>query len=280
MALVAYKKLKCTAWSRHGRGCCFTLVALLSWLGTLFLASAATADEPAQPQYGWREMWAGADATKDVWLLYTGVTIAPFSDDIYSDGWRFRMAAGYGQYRYDAAMPVSTPCGPPLYSRCAYQHRTGRGTYAYTEALVGYHMRLGELTAKAFGGAIFASHGHDLIPRDDDLAGTEIGAKGVIELWLNLGTTAWTSLDASFTTAHDTLAARWRLGWRALPTLSIGPELRFDENAGGSASRAGAFIRYEWLGGELSLAGGVAGGMFDDADDMSPYGTLNVLFQY
>ena len=28
-------------------------------------------------------MWGGADATKDVWLLYTGVTLAPLSKDIY-----------------------------------------------------------------------------------------------------------------------------------------------------------------------------------------------------
>ncbi len=37
--------------------------------------NAACADPP-EP-YGWREVWAGVDASSHVWLAYSGATIAP-----------------------------------------------------------------------------------------------------------------------------------------------------------------------------------------------------------
>lgn len=115
-----------------------------------------------------------------------------------------------------------------------------------------------------------------------ELIGTEFGIKGVVELWLNVGENGWTSLDMSYSTAHDMAAVRWRAGWRPIPSISIGPELRYDDNAEGSASRAGLFIRYQWAGGEISAAGGVAGQLYDqgDDDDLIPYTTLNLLYQF
>lgn len=61
-----------------------TIVAATALAGQ-FDANFAAAQplEPAQPKYGWREVWSGADATRDVWLLYGGVTLAPFSEHIY-----------------------------------------------------------------------------------------------------------------------------------------------------------------------------------------------------
>ena len=40
---------------------------------------------------------------------------------------------------------------------------------------------------------------------------------------------------------------------------SLGPEVRYDINAEDEAGRVGAFLRYEWFGGEISAAGGAAG---------------------
>ncbi len=77
---------------RSGGSFCFAAVT------TAPLAAETANQTKEQPQFGWREMWGGADATKDVWLLYTGVTLAPLSKDIYSDGLRLRMTSGYGQY--------------------------------------------------------------------------------------------------------------------------------------------------------------------------------------
>ncbi|MFN0218767.1 MAG: cellulose biosynthesis protein BcsS [Hyphomicrobium sp.] len=256
--------------------------ALVLPLSTLHLA-VALADPvvPPQPRYGWREVWGGADATRDVWLLYTGVTLAPWSDDIYADGLRLRASSGYGQYSYRGAVTAPTPCGAPAFDPCTYTTRRFNVDHSYIDALIGYHKRYGELTAKAFIGVAAISHRLDASDPDNAVAGDDFGVKGVVELWLNLGPRGWTSLDLNYTTAHDTAAARWRAGWRMLPTVSLGPEVRYDVNADDDAGRVGAFLRYDWFGGEISVAGGVAGTMTGGEDqDLAPYATLNVLFQY
>jgi len=82
-----------------------------TWVAT-FLAAPAFADEtwflPADrpvdfepSKSGWREVWGGVDAASDQWLVYSGMTVAPWSRDIYSDGWRLRIGGGYGQFSYD-----------------------------------------------------------------------------------------------------------------------------------------------------------------------------------
>ncbi len=254
---------------------------------------AAEPLDPSEPQYGWREVWGGADATKDVWLLYSGITIAPWSRDIYSDGWRFRIASGYGRYDYDYArsMPVEPNCGRPPYPACSYApiRFNGTGNYTYTDVLIGYHMRLGELTAKAFAGAAMSTQNMSHPDPMSPVLGTEFGVKGIVELWLNLGNNGWTSLDLSYGTAHDTASVRWRAGWRVVSSISIGPELRFDKNAADAEVldgmfRAGVFARYQWDGGEVSAASGVANRTFADDvvkdNEIAPYATFNLLYQF
>jgi Cellulose biosynthesis protein BcsS len=263
---------------RGPRATLFFLALALSW-PTL----AGEIGEPPQPQYGWREMWGGADATKDVWLLYTGVTLAPLSKDIYSDGLRLRMTSGYGQYHYDGHARVDPLCGstPGKNEACGFINKRFDVDVTYTDVLVGYHMRLGALTAKAFAGASMISHDFDQIDRTNKVVGREFGATGALEFWLNLGDAAWTSLDLNYTIAHETGAARWRAGWRVLPTLSIGPEMRYDRNLQDDGSRAGLFARYEWFGGEISVSAGVAGPMNGGGtDDLAPYTTINMLTQF
>jgi hypothetical protein len=119
-------------------------VAALASALALAVSANALADDMAepQPQYEWREVWGGPDATKDVWLLYTGVTFAPLSNYIY------RRPAVPGEQRIWA---ISLRLPP---SRCV-DHSVGvcRTTIevdvTYTDLLIGYHIRLGELTAKA-----------------------------------------------------------------------------------------------------------------------------------
>jgi hypothetical protein len=152
-------------------------------------------------------------------------------------------------------------------------------------ALIGYYLQLGKLTAKAFAGASMSTERHATPDPEDANDDTEFGAKGVLELWLTINEAAWTSLDLSYATARNETSARWRGGWRLGPRFSVGPELRYDKNIesgeGEWNGRAGLFARYEWTGGEISLAGGVSERISDwDGDGASPYGTLNVLFQY
>lgn len=254
----------------------------------------ARADSGASPashpsKYGWREIYGGFDAARDQWLFYTGMTVAPFSRHIYSDGWRLRFGGGYGQYGYDTPGPYEN-CGfEPHNDSCQSQKRNRQHvdvSHSYAEALLGYYLQLGRLTAKAFAGASMSSERHlnAFDPSHDD-DGTEFGAKGALEFWLNVNDASWMSLDASYSSARNETSSRWRTGWRATPTFSIGPELRYDKNVetgdGAWNGRAGLFARYEWTGGEISLAGGGVWWIEDWAPkDPSVYGSLNILFEY
>ena len=45
------------------------------------------------------ELWAGAQAFKRAWSLYSGTTVAPFAG-IQEDGLRLRVVGGYGAYSF------------------------------------------------------------------------------------------------------------------------------------------------------------------------------------
>jgi hypothetical protein len=246
-----------------------------------------------EPVHRWREVWSGADVSTDVWLVYSGVTVAPWSH-IHGDGVRFRATGGYGQYRYsdNRAGGIST-----------FEAETH-----FADFLAGYLKRYGELTAKAFIGV--STIGHDIAPFDDETVvfGDEIGVKGVVELWLNMGDKAWGSLDLSWSSAFDTRAARSRIGYRIWPSVSAGLEAAINVDAQGECrmqtgaedgckqrydardgeatlldySRGGAFIRYEWAGGEVSLSGGALGGSFrgEQTSDIDPYMTFTWITQF
>lgn len=236
--------------------------ALVAALVTITVWSLPASAGPETQPSG-RQVWAGADISKNVWLVYSGVTIAPWGG-MHDDGWRFRSAGGYGEYEYDG----NDASGPARFHAQTY----------YADLLVGYLKRFGDLTAKGFVGASIISH--DISPLDPETVaiGEEVGVKGVIELWLNIGASAWGQLDLSWSSAHNTRAARGRLGYRVWPKLSLGLEgglnmdsqgaCRMDALSGSGCrslsgdpidgtelldyARAGAFARYEWGQGEVS----------------------------
>ena len=238
-------------------------------LATLLLSSfpvSVRADPETQPM--WREVWAGADVANNVWLVYSGATIAPYSG-MFDDGLRLRAAAGYGAYTYTGERSAQLQ---------AFKAKT-----AFSDALVGYLKRFGPLTAKAFVGV--SAIDHDIRPydRENPVQGFAIGPKAVVELWLNMGEKAWGSADLAWTSAHQTYSGRARSGYRVYPglDLSIGAEARLDGNEQDKDTRGGLFARYAWTGGEVSLAGGVSGRFFDDADNtVAPYSTLTWLMQF
>ncbi|MBY0561202.1 cellulose biosynthesis protein BcsS [Hyphomicrobium sp.] len=277
------------------RGCLLSVVApSVIAVAQIFLTSAASAqasDPPTdwvQEKYGWREAYGGFDVARDQWLAYSGMTFALGSPDIYSDGWRLRLGGGYGRYGYDSIQP-HTNCGDATSNDICGEDGRSRKHYqvghSYAEVLLGYYLQLGRLTAKAFAGAAMSSKDHlksDPDTRDD---GTRYGVKGALEFWLTLSADSWTSLDLSYSTARNESGSQWRYGWRVSPKLSIGPELRYDKNVetgdGAWNGRAGLFTRYEWSGGEISLAGGGLWRVENwAAKNPSAYGTVNVLFQY
>jgi hypothetical protein len=238
--------------------------ALVAAVLALSLVAPANADP--EPQYGWREVWTGADASSHVWLLYSGATVAPYGH-IYSEGLRLRAAGGYGRYSY-----IGDRRGVPQ----AFNAETN-----YGEALVGYLKTFGPLTAKAFVGIAVIEH--DVTPFDpaNPVQGQEVGPKVATELWLNVGSSGWSSLDASWTTAHGTAAARMRTGYRIYGDASIGLEGGINANDLGEDARGGLFARYAWQGGEISMSGGYSGRFLDEADALrDPYATVNWLTQF
>lgn len=282
--------------ARPGPGCGRPLIAS----ALLALVSLpAVADPQTGPASG-REVWAGADISSNVWLAYSGVTVAPWSG-VHDNGWRFRTAGGYGEYSYK-----KTPSDDPLLDGKRSLNPHAR-TY-FADILVGYLQRFGELTAKAFVGASIISH--EIAPLDPETVaiGEEIGVKGVLELWLNIGDRGWGSLDLSWSSAHNTRAARGRIGYRVWPKLSLGlegginvdaqGECRLGEASGSECvpndgdpieradlmdyARGGAFARYEWERGEVSLSAGVLGDSFANRGEaeISPYVTVNWLTQF
>jgi hypothetical protein len=111
--------------------------------------------------------------------------------------------------------------------------------------------------------------------------GQAFGPKLAAEFWLNMGTSAWSSIDLSWTSAHQTSAARMRTAYRVYGDISLGLEGGLNANDLGEDVRAGLFGRYAWNGGEVSLAAGFAGRFLEEAQSLQdPYATVNLLTQF
>ena len=95
------------AGHQGGRAWVALSIGVLTAIADLPAALAQSTDQGAgpDPAYGWREIYGGVDVASAQWLFYSGATIAPFSKDVFSNGWRFRFGGGYGQYSYDTRGP-------------------------------------------------------------------------------------------------------------------------------------------------------------------------------
>jgi hypothetical protein len=260
---------------------CAVMVAWVLPLAPRAAAQNADSTTSAPEGVGSKEIWVGVDAGPQNWLAYAGGTYAPWGD-IHADGFRLRSTTGYGQYSYlfNTATKVSVD-------------------KIYGDGLIGYQHRFGELTAKIFAG--WALLDQTFKVPSLGFGGQRIvnGPKGALELWLNLGDRAWTSLDVGYADTRATWSARSRTGYRVLPTLSVGFEAAFNRtDLTGEVeiskkftiegnNRLGGFARYEWFGGEISASGGVGGDWIDHSNGAtnllhkpSAYGTLNVIKQY
>lgn len=280
-----------------GVGACVAMCALM-----MSPTVSATAGEKKpltwRDVWKWREVWSGADVSRKEWLVYSGITVAPFGH-IHEDGWRLRLAGGYGGYKYSGDRSVT----PDVEDIKHFKAQT-----YFTDVLAGYLIKWGPLTAKAFGGVSLIDHQLSEIDDEAIVDSNEVGAKGVIELWLNISSNAFASLDLAWSTAHDTRSARSRIGYRLWSNFSMGLEAGLNLDAqsnckmewgdkddckinlnsdGGHRdildySRGGAFMRYEWDGGEISASAGVAGGIVgnSDSDGPDPYVTINYITQW
>lgn len=267
--MLCCRRIQLIAWPASARRAAFALLALslITASAPYHNASADDANDAPQPfQPGWVEIWAGVDAASHTWLTYSGVTVSPFSN-VYEDGLRLRVTGGYGGYVYTGER------------RSELHTFTARTSYA--EALAGYLMRLGPVTAKAFAG--IAAIEHRIAPYDPDnpVQGQKVGPKFAAELWINMGASAWGQVDASWTSAHNTSGARARSGYRVWKDVSIGIEGALHANDLGEDLRGGLFTRFAWNGGEFSIAGGYSGRFLEEAKELKdPYATATLLLQF
>ncbi len=219
------------------------------------------------------EMASGADAAKDAWSIYGSLTAAPFGD-LVKDGWRVRVGSGYGQYRYDR--DVVLPGRAPV--------RPDHGHSAFAEALVGYQLTLGALTAKAFAGilgkqSLVAVGGAFNLFEDraDPDHGTRYGFKGALETWLDLGGLSFLQVDAGWNATTRGYGVRTRWGYRFGESLSVGPEAALYGSSDEPSGRIGAFARVTWTGGEASVSAGATGEGFEPD---GAYGTIAVSWRF
>jgi len=214
------------------------------------------------------EVWTGAQAYTDVWSSYTGFTLAPFGP-IDQDGWRVRLAGGYGADRYTNSSGTRF-----------------EGATTFADGLIGYHRGLGPLTVKVFAGVAMVDR--QIEPGDPGarILGTDFGGKAALETWLNLGDRAWTAIDMPWASLYRDYAGRARLGWRLTPELSSGIEAGAVGNFDSDIIRAAAFLRYEGARGEVSVTAGVSndtllsGNRRLDVSSAAPFAMLNWLQRF
>jgi len=248
---------------RASIACAIALAMVAAGLRTPVAWADGSAPSPAaSPGAPHFEVWVGAQAFDRVWSLYSGLTASPLGG-IREDGLRLRVAGGHSAYSYKNQQGAKIA-----------------GSASFADLLIGYHKQLGPVTVKAFGGLMLADQ--QLEPDDPGrtIRGPGAGAKVALETWWNISERVWTSVNLSWGSRQDNYATRARLGWRAVPALSVGLEAEATGNADGDIARAGGFLRYEWASGELSVSGGLSNDkLFDDAarsslDASVPYATL------
>ncbi len=218
------------------------------------------------------EAWAGVEATRKNWTVYTGATWAPFGP-LHDSGFRVRAIGGIGSYSYRTTNPELDPNAlafGDVFKAASILLGTGtsaqrsataaqtaqvikvKGQTRFADVLAGYQWSQGDLTLKAFAGASFVVD--TVSPADPNATwtGTFEGAKIVAEAWYNINPSLWTAIDLNYTTIAQTHGARTRVGWRVLPHWSIGLDAgarRFDDGYENVlAARIGALVRYEWNG--------------------------------
>lgn len=206
------------------------------------------------------EVFAGVDGSDSAMFSYGGLTLAP--GGLNSNGLRVRFYAGSGNYTYTTA--TGTPDG------LVSVHRNADILQA--EALIGWQVSAGAITAKLFGGIAYEEQAISPDDPENTLAGERFGAKLALETWLNLARWAWLSVDASYATSLDAYTGAARLGLKPHTDVSLGPEARAFGDRAFDGHRLGGFARWHCSGCEVTISGGVAG---DYDAQTGAYGALS-----
>lgn len=248
-------------------------------------AETWTTTTTVDPSLARAEIWSGVEGRRHGGSVWTGVTFAPLGS-LRETGVRLRAVGGAGRYHYDSlARRADGSIGPLRYM----------SQVTFADALAGYQTTLGALTAKAFAGVAWSET--VTTPRDPSVPdlGSHLGPKGALELWLDIGPSAFAQLDVGWSSHRQTSQALGRLGWRATPVLSAGVEAgalatelpvraaKGTRTIAHQEIKAGLFMRYEFARGEVSLSGGVVSEDRETpivAEDAKPYATATWLWRF
>ena len=261
------------------------------------------------------ELSNGFDKAANGWGGYSTAVVA-LTGPLDVDGWRVKLSGGYSSYHYKnrstycqlSAEEKKRRTGTNFGEVCneiagnppegeeradlagdraaAGLELEGDQIYAVTPHLStrygatiapGYQFTLGIVILKTYLGLGYEFH--EARPPDaaKPLSGSYWGAQDGIEAWVPLGEDFWISADASYFTGTNAHAASMKLGYKAQPWLSLGPEFSTFGNADDNSGRAGAFLRVDALGVETTLAGGLSGAY---KDDPSAYGSASVYMRF
>ncbi len=257
----------------------------------------------------------GFDATGNAWSAYASAVIA-VSGRLDHDGWRVKLSGLYGSYAYDTratycqlsaeekkqltgtnfsdlcndianAPPqgaerdhvteIISPYGLRLEGDQIVAITPHQATRYQLGAAPGYQATFGLLIVKAYLGVAYEQQ--TVMPADPTkvIQGGYWGAQGAIEAWLPLGDSAWLSADGSYFTGTSSYSAAMKLGYRAMPWLTVGPELASYGDEDDVSGRAGGFLRFDISGMETTLAGGISGTYKGDPD---AFGSANIFVRF
>jgi len=234
-------------------------------------SSDSAATRPARTYEG----WSGADTAAPGWSVHGGITAALYGD-IRDTGWRVRTAGSFGQYRYKR-----TYWDANAYKVVDIAFSAERRS---VDALFGYQLAWGPATIKVFGGMtqeqkLDAARGTSPIALDDEngFQGERIGLKFALETWTRLADWGFVQADLAWSQPTDSYSGRLRMGYRINQSWSAGPELAAFGNLIPDEGRLGAFARFEWERGEVSVS---AGTTHNSVGSEEAYATVSALLRF
>ncbi len=215
-----------------------------------------------------RESWAGAEAFRRVWSLYSGSTYAPFSN-LRQEGLRLRTVSAFSAYSY-AGRRFDAASGGALW-------QTFRGQARTVDVLAGYQVRSGDLTVKLFAG--YQNTAIAISPFDPEtiVQGQRHGFKGALEVWYNITPRNWIAADLTAATAFGSYSHRMRVADRMFEHVSLGIEAAAFGHKEAATYRAGTFLRFDNGTHEVSVS---AGWSMPRGDSGHAYGTAQWLYRF
>lgn len=207
------------------------------------------------------QVFTSADAKENSWYTYLGGVAALSGQNLSSqDGLLLRGSVGYGKYDYDTS---------------AVTNGNVDGTVKAGDIMVGYqHYYNTDMRISAYLGV--SSENQKLSPsyQGAEVAGSERGLKGQVELQGKIMPRIPYQAIASYSTGFDTYWSQAHIGYD-IGGAVVGPEIGFQGNEAYNEQRYGAILSDVNLGGAtlLKVSAGLAN---SDRNNDSGYANIGL----